>query len=157
MVHLANYDIRNSTFNYYYIFKLKNAKKAIVSENSRAEKKVKIQQLSHFACPTPLVGCLTWWFSYIIEDDLLWTLVYQASELQRLLTQKENLLALGDQKGLFSSPEMVTLLNADVLLVTASLHPKRLLFGWRDRSDDWKYICVYRLWNGCWGLFETRN
>ena len=157
MVHLANYDIRNSTFNYYYIFKLKNAKKAIVSENSRAEKQVKIQQLSHFACPRPLVGCLSWWFSYIIQDDLLWTLVYQASELQRLLTQKENLLVLGDQKGLFSSPEMVTLLNADVLLVTASLHPKRLLFGWRDRSDDWKYICVYRLRNGCWGLFETRN
>lgn len=60
---------------------------------------------------------------------MLWTLVYQASELQRLLTQKENLLVLGDQKGLFSSPEMVTLLNADVLLVTASLHPKGYFSG----------------------------
>lgn len=42
MVHLADYNIRNSIFNY-YIFKLKNAKKAIVSENSRAKKQVKIQ------------------------------------------------------------------------------------------------------------------
>lgn len=60
---------------------------------------------------------------------MLWTLVCQASELKKLVTHEENLLVLGDQTGLFTSPEMVTLLNADVLLVIASLHPKRLLFG----------------------------
>lgn len=63
MVHLANYNIINSTFNY-YIFKLKNAKKAIVSENGRAKTSKNSacpldKQLSHFACPRPLVGVLS--------------------------------------------------------------------------------------------------
>lgn len=59
--------------------------------------------------------------------------ITEASERKKPLTQQENLLVLGDQTGLFLSPQMVTHLNADVSFGHLFSTPKKVTF-WVERT-----------------------